>query len=302
MWKGKLIVFEGPDGVGKSTFASKLADLLRKQGDQVVNLSFPGNAEGTLGNLVYDIHHYPDKYELNQLNPSALQVLHIAAHIDCIESTIARNLNEGKIVILDRYWWSAWVYGITDGIQVNKMQAMVKLEQLYWQDNKPDIVFLFTSEKPFRAEQPTAKYKRLRVEYLKLLKESDLHIVEIENRDTINSGLQEILDHLRNVIPLKGTSSNTDQQTIFPSEEMDKRGEINHEILVRLSPVKPTEVYETYWKFACKRQEVFHARASGRSQPWTDDKIIQRYKFTNAYRASDRTSQYLCGVRPIRFI
>ena len=27
--------------------------------------------------------------------------------------------------------------------------------------------------------------------------------------------------------------------------------------------------------------------------PWTEDPILRRYKFTNAYRASDRVSQYL---------
>lgn len=54
-----------------------------------------------------------------------------------------------------------------------------------------------------------------------------------------------------------------------------------------------TPVYDTYWKFAAKRQDVFFNRFYGQDYPWTDDKIIQKYKFTNAYRASDRVSQYL---------
>lgn len=57
--------------------------------------------------------------------------------------------------------------------------------------------------------------------------------------------------------------------------------------------LKPTLVYDTYWKFAAKRQEVFFNRLYGHDYPWTDDEIIQKYKFTNAYRASDRVSQYL---------
>ena len=59
------------------------------------------------------------------------------------------------------------------------------------------------------------------------------------------------------------------------------------------SDLKPTVVYDTYWRFAVKRQEVFYNRMEGKAFPWTDDKIIQMYKFTNAYRASDRVSQYL---------
>lgn len=57
--------------------------------------------------------------------------------------------------------------------------------------------------------------------------------------------------------------------------------------------LKPTPVYDTYWEFAVKRQNVFFARINGEDAPWTEDDIIQKYKFTNAYRASDRVSQFL---------
>ena len=57
--------------------------------------------------------------------------------------------------------------------------------------------------------------------------------------------------------------------------------------------LKPTRVFDTYWEFAAKRQEVFFNRIQERPFPWTEDEIIQKYKFTNAYRAADRVSQYL---------
>lgn len=57
--------------------------------------------------------------------------------------------------------------------------------------------------------------------------------------------------------------------------------------------LKPTPVYDAYWTFAAKRQEVFFNRMDGKKYPWTEDEIIKKYKFTNAYRASDRVSQYL---------
>ena len=56
---------------------------------------------------------------------------------------------------------------------------------------------------------------------------------------------------------------------------------------------KPTVVYDTYWRFAAERQAVFFQRLEGCSPPWTHDPILARYRFTNAYRASDRVSQYL---------
>ena len=56
---------------------------------------------------------------------------------------------------------------------------------------------------------------------------------------------------------------------------------------------KPTIVYDTYWRFAAERQAMFFQRLEGCSPPWTHDPILARYRFTNAYRASDRVSQYL---------
>lgn len=62
---------------------------------------------------------------------------------------------------------------------------------------------------------------------------------------------------------------------------------------MNFADLKPTPVYNTYWEFAVKRQDIFYNRMEGKEFPWTDDKILKTYKFTNAYRASDRVSQYL---------
>lgn len=58
-------------------------------------------------------------------------------------------------------------------------------------------------------------------------------------------------------------------------------------------PVVVTEVFRSYWFLAAERQSMFFRRVSGAPAPWTDDDTLARYRFTNAYRASDRVSQYL---------
>ena len=58
-------------------------------------------------------------------------------------------------------------------------------------------------------------------------------------------------------------------------------------------PARTSPVYDIYWRFAAERQEVFFRKLDGASPPWTDDPVMARHKFTNAYRASDRVSQYL---------
>ena len=60
-----------------------------------------------------------------------------------------------------------------------------------------------------------------------------------------------------------------------------------------LDPAKPTIVFDTYWKFAAERQAIFFRRFHGQNPPWTEDAVLAKHKFTNAYRASDRVSQYL---------
>ena len=56
---------------------------------------------------------------------------------------------------------------------------------------------------------------------------------------------------------------------------------------------KKTIIYDTFWKFAAERQNIFYSRIIKSSFPWTMDSILAKYKFTNVYRATDRVSQFL---------
>jgi hypothetical protein len=64
-------------------------------------------------------------------------------------------------------------------------------------------------------------------------------------------------------------------------------------VSVHLAPAKTTAVYDSYWRFAVERQRIFFRRGRGEPGPWTSQPVLARYKFTNAYRASDRVSQFL---------
>ncbi len=55
----------------------------------------------------------------------------------------------------------------------------------------------------------------------------------------------------------------------------------------------PSEVFASYWHLASERQLIFYRRLAGLAAPWTGDDILASHRFTNAYRASDRVSQYL---------
>ena len=79
---GKLFVFEGGDGIGKSYLANELTRYLESASVPVLPLSFPGKREGSLGKLVYSIHHHPQDFGVVNMTALGLQALHIAAHLD----------------------------------------------------------------------------------------------------------------------------------------------------------------------------------------------------------------------------
>ena len=139
---GKLIVFEGVDGVGKSTLARCLVDRLTDRGIVSEYATFPGKNRDTIGRLIYDIHHDPDHLGIARPTPASVQALHIAAHLDAIERSIVPALHRGVWVILDRFWWSTHVYGLISGVERSILDAMIHVELLQWKGTDPDVLFL----------------------------------------------------------------------------------------------------------------------------------------------------------------
>lgn len=66
--KNGIYVFEGIDHVGKTTIVQRIKEIIDKTGKECIILSFPGKADGTLGALVYDIHHNQKKYFSKDIN------------------------------------------------------------------------------------------------------------------------------------------------------------------------------------------------------------------------------------------
>jgi hypothetical protein len=57
--------------------------------------------------------------------------------------------------------------------------------------------------------------------------------------------------------------------------------------------LETSAVFDTYWRFAAQRQEIYEARVAGLPGPWTADPVLRTHRFTNCYRASDRVSQFV---------
>ena len=53
------------------------------------------------------------------------------------------------------------------------------------------------------------------------------------------------------------------------------------------------KMLKQFWNFAVERQNIFYKKLLNKSEPYTNDLILQKYKFCNAYRVLDRVSQFL---------
>lgn len=296
MKRSQLFVFEGPDGVGKTTLARQFAARLCTQGIPSTYLSFPGAETGTLGKHVYDLHHNSGAVGVRDIHPASLQLLHVAAHIDTIETAIRPLLAQGQTIVLDRYWWSTWVYGTAAGLSESSLQAMLAIEASHWADVVPTKLFLI--RRPAASHAENGENGHLAAAYDRLAaRERHRYPVEvIENGGSVEQALRQLLQVSRRSrtrvsrSQAPGTARSTPPELNLFEPEPDTCART---IFRSFAPAKPTLVFETYWRFAAERQAIFFRRVAGDPPPWTTDPVLQEYKFTNAYRASDRVSQYL---------
>jgi thymidylate kinase len=274
------------------------AQTLRNQDGHCRLMSFPGREDGTLGQLVYRLHHDPAALGVQTISETARQALHVAAHLDVMERAILPALASGEHVILDRFWWSTVVYGKAVGVEARTLKALIEPEVRLWGD-QPTTLFLVDRDTPIERDEDAAFWQELRRLYAELANEveSTGRVERIRNTGTLQDAMSQVLARLPDEVRprvRKGRRAPADQiaMAFHPSPERPQRT-ATPTVFSRLEPAKPTIVFDTYWRFAAERQEVFFRRLLGQRRPWTADPIIEEHKFTNAYRASDRVSQYL---------
>lgn len=293
--RSRLIVVEGPDGVGKSTILKKLADYLRAKGETCSMFSFPGReAEGSLGPVVYDLHHHPGNYGIAQLPQASLQLLHVAAHIDAITNRIVPALKRGETVLLDRYWWSTWAYGYEGGVPVDALDHMIEVEKSYWGPIAPSPIIVIMRSSPLRMEDGDRDYESISDAYRLLMKREAAKYPVLCVCDDLSQeeSIERLMTHIDGTPSVSGPNELATDPCGSSDGALGYRQK-QHTWSSSTNALAPTEVYDTYWRFAASRQDVFFRRMNRESPPWTEDPILLKYRFTNVYRACDRVSQFL---------
>ncbi len=104
MAHGRLIVFEGGEGAGKSTQLARLASRLTAAGVRVARFREPGGTP--LGDEIRRLLLDP----AGQMSPRAEALLFMASRAELVERALRPALESGMCVLLDRFFLSTYAY------------------------------------------------------------------------------------------------------------------------------------------------------------------------------------------------
>ncbi len=113
--RGRMIVLEGGDGVGKTTQLPLVADALRDRGLVVHTIREPGQTQ--VGTRVRELLLHPD----STISPATEALLFLSARAQVVSEVVVPALAAGEWVVADRFFVSTYAYqiaghGLDDGL------------------------------------------------------------------------------------------------------------------------------------------------------------------------------------------
>ena len=118
--KGLFIVMEGPDGSGKTTQINLLKEYLEEAGYECLITREPGGT--VIGEKIRQLILNPEHKEMS---PVTEMLLYAASRAQLVHEVIGPALEEGKIVISDRFVDSSIVYqGIARKLGISTVSAV----------------------------------------------------------------------------------------------------------------------------------------------------------------------------------
>lgn len=135
MTKGKFIVLEGPEGSGKTTQIKRLAQRLKAEGHRVAVVREPGGT--TIGE---DIRKVLLDRKHDKMTVGTELLLYMACRAQLVHEVIHPALEEGLVVLADRFLTSTIVYqGIAGGLEA---EEVTRLYRLVCPEVYPDLVVI----------------------------------------------------------------------------------------------------------------------------------------------------------------
>ena len=194
---------EGPDGSGKSTQIELLREYLTEQGYDSIITREPGGT--VIGEAIRDVILDPEYKSMSDITE---MLLYAASRAQLMSEVVGPALEEGKIVISDRFVDSSIVYqGIARGIGID---TVAKINEPGIGIYKPDCIFFIdiSEEEGLRRKKEQKKLDRMEQEsidfhhmvsegYRKVLSDRD-EVVYIDGLDEVDNIQKKIRDSLKN--------------------------------------------------------------------------------------------------------
>lgn len=201
--EGRFIVMEGPDGSGKSTQIELLREYLTEQGYDSIITREPGGT--VIGEAIRDVILDPEYKSMSDITE---MLLYAASRAQLMSEVVGPALEEGKIVISDRFVDSSIVYqGIAREIGID---TVAKINEPGIGIYKPDCIFFIdiSEEEGLRRKKEQKKLDRMEQEsidfhhmvsegYRKVLSDRD-EVVYIDGLDEVDNIQKKIRDSLKN--------------------------------------------------------------------------------------------------------
>jgi dTMP kinase len=122
MWPGVFLVFEGGDGVGKTTQVARVCGLLAEQGHDIVRTYEPGDTAA--GRRIRDIVLSP---KTGDLAPRAEALLYAADKAQHLAEVVKPALERGAVVVCDRYVDSMLAYqGAGRMLELSEVESITR--------------------------------------------------------------------------------------------------------------------------------------------------------------------------------
>ncbi len=176
--KGIFISLEGIEGTGKTTQARLLSERLVEKGYEVMLTQEPGGT--VIGNRIREILLHVDHREMSYMTEL---LLYNAARAQHLSEKILPALNQGKVVITDRFTDSTIAYqGYGRGIDIELLKS---IDLIATGGIRPDLTILFDLdvETGLQRNKGINKVDRLEleeIEFHKKVREGYLKIAEAE--------------------------------------------------------------------------------------------------------------------------
>lgn len=130
-----FITLEGPDGSGKSSQIDPLAEFIRQRGRRVVTTREPGGTE-----ISIQIRDVLMSLQNKAMHPRTETLLFCAARAQHVEEFIQPHLENGEVVLCDRFSESTLAYqGYGHG---NDLQLLRQILDFATGGLRPDLILL----------------------------------------------------------------------------------------------------------------------------------------------------------------